>query len=74
MVRLLFFPEIVGAALLWIAMWYFWFSADSSHFLKKAGWFVALLFFAPLGPVLYYFFVFRRYPREPDAHMVITSS
>jgi hypothetical protein len=72
--RLLFFLEVAGAALLWVAMWYFWFSVDSSHFLKKAGWFVALFFIAPLGPVLYYFFVFRCYPREPNARVVTTAS
>jgi hypothetical protein len=71
-VRLLLLPEIAGAALLWVAMWYFWFSVDRGHFLKKASWFVALFFFAPLGPALYYFFVFRRYSQEPDAR-VITS-
>src|SRR5205807_2453734 len=41
-VRLLLFPEIVGAALLWVGMRY------RSHFLKKALWFVALALFAPL--------------------------
>jgi len=64
--RLLLLPEIVGAALLWVAMWYFWFSIDRAHFLKKGCWFVALFLFAPLGPALYYFFVFRRYPPEPE--------
>jgi hypothetical protein len=48
-VKILLFPEIIGAALLWIAMWYFWFGFDRSHFLKKAAWFVALFWFAPLG-------------------------
>src|SRR4051812_22400118 len=51
-VRVLLFPEIIATALLWIAMWYFWFSFDRSHFLKKAGWFLLLFFSAPLGPVL----------------------
>jgi hypothetical protein len=65
--RPLLFPEILGTALLWVAMWYFWFSIDRSHFLKKALWFVALALFAPLGPVFYYFFVFRQYARQTEA-------
>lgn len=65
-VRILLFPEIIGTALLWIAMWYFWFGFDRSQFLKKAAWFVGLFFFAPLGPVLYYFFVFRRCAIQAD--------
>jgi hypothetical protein len=60
-VRTLLYPEIVGTALLWIAMWYFWFGFDSSHHLKKALWFVLLFFLAPFGTLLYYFVVYRRF-------------
>lgn len=73
-VRLLLLPEIIGAGLLWVAMWYFWFSVDGSHSLTKAAWFIALFFLAPLGPALYYFFVFRHYSREPDTRTVTTPS
>ncbi|MGH9496399.1 MAG: hypothetical protein ACRD3B_15470 [Candidatus Sulfotelmatobacter sp.] len=69
-VRVLLFPEIIGAAILWIAMWYFWFGFDRSHYLKKAGWFVALFFLAPLGPVFYYFFAFRRYVVQAEVSPV----
>lgn len=57
--RLSFLPGIVGTATLWIAMWYFWFGYDGSHWAKRALWFLPLLF-APIGPVLYYFIVYRR--------------
>ncbi|MGA9390736.1 MAG: hypothetical protein WBV69_09850 [Candidatus Sulfotelmatobacter sp.] len=60
-VRTLLYPEIVCTALLWIAMWYFWFGFDSSHYLKKALWFVFLFFLAPFGTLLYYFVVYRRF-------------
>jgi hypothetical protein len=72
-VRILLFPEIMGAALLWVAMWYFWFGFDRSHFLKKAGWFVALFFFAPLGPVLYWYFAFRRHGLQADVSPVMSA-
>lgn len=41
--RILLYPEIVGTALLWVAMLYFWFGFDHSHFLKKALWFLCLM-------------------------------
>jgi hypothetical protein len=59
-VRPILYPEILGAAVLWIAMWYFWFGFDTSHYLKKTVWFVCLFFLAPFGTVLYYFVVYRR--------------
>ena len=58
-VRTLLYPEMAGAAVLWIGMWYFWFGFDSSHYFKKAIWFVLLGFLAPFGTILYYFFVYR---------------
>ncbi len=60
LVKVLLYPEILGAALLWIAMWYFWFGFDPSHYLKKALWFMLLAFLAPFGTVIYYFVVYRR--------------
>jgi hypothetical protein len=60
-VRTLLYPEIAGTALLWIAMWYFWFGFDPSHYLKKALWFVFLFFLVPFGTLIYYFVVYRRF-------------
>jgi hypothetical protein len=60
LVRTLLFPEILGAAVLWAGMWYFWFSFDRSHYLHKAIWFTLLFFLVPLGTVAYYFLVYRR--------------
>lgn len=67
-VRTLLYPEILGAAVLWIAMWYFWFGFDHSHYLKKTAWFVCLFLLAPFGTVAYYFVVYRRFvsPRHID--------
>jgi len=70
--RVLLYPEILGTAVLWVAMWYFWFSFDSSHFLKKAAWFLLLIIMGPLSLPFYYFFVYRRWasriePQEPAA-------
>jgi len=59
-VRVLLWPGIVGAALLSIAMWYFWFGFDNSAWLRKAVWFVPLYLFFAVGPAFYYFFVYRR--------------
>jgi hypothetical protein len=59
-VRMLLFPEIVGEAVLYVGMWYFWFAFDRSHYLKKAVWFVLLFLLAPFGTIFYYFLVYRR--------------
>ena len=58
LVRFLLFPEILGTALLWIAMWYFWFGFDRSHYLKKAVSFTLLFFLPPIG-TFYYFLTYR---------------
>jgi hypothetical protein len=60
LVRGLLYPEILGTALLWIAMLYFWFGFDKSHYIQKAFWFVCLAVLAPFGPITYYFAVYRR--------------
>jgi hypothetical protein len=67
LVRGLLYPEILGTALLWAAMWYFWLGFDRSHYLKRAIWFCCLFFLAPVGPVLYYFAVYRRSASLPNA-------
>jgi hypothetical protein len=61
-VRFLLLPTIFGAALLTVAMWYFWFGFDNSSWLRKAIWFLPLYFLLALGPAFYYFFVYRRSP------------
>ena len=58
--RIVPIPEVVGVALLWVAMWYFWFGFDRSHWFKRALWFLLLFFLAPYGPVFYCFFVYRQ--------------
>ena len=59
-VRMLLLPEIFGLAILWIGMWYFWFSFDRSHYLQRAIWFALLFFLVPFSTVGYYFLVYRR--------------
>jgi hypothetical protein len=63
-VRFFMLPEIAGTALLWVAMWYFWFGFDGSHYFKRALFFVLLFFFAPFGTLLYYFFCYRSLVRQ----------
>jgi hypothetical protein len=60
MVKILLFPGVLGTAVLSVAMWYFWFAFDQSHWMKKAFWFAILFPGVILGPVLYYFFAYRR--------------
>jgi hypothetical protein len=59
-VKVLLLPEILGTALLWIAMWYHWFSFDQSHYFKKFLFFLLLFFVAPFGTLFYYFVAYRR--------------
>lgn len=60
LVRFLLLPEILGSGLLWVAMWYFWFSFDRSHYLKKAGSFILLFFLPPFGTLIYYCLTYRQ--------------
>jgi hypothetical protein len=59
-VRFLLLPGIFGEAVLYIAMWYFWFGFDRSHYSKKALWFFLLFLLPPVGTLLYYFLAYRR--------------
>jgi hypothetical protein len=52
--------ETIGAALLWVAMLYFWFGFDQSSWLKRAIWFCFLALLLPFFWALYYFFVYRK--------------
>jgi hypothetical protein len=73
--RTVLYPEIVGTALLWVAILYFWFGFDHSHFLKKALWFLCLMCMSPLATPFYYFLVYRRYAvREGAAQQPPVSS
>ena len=62
LVKILLWPGVLGTGLLAVAMWYFWFTFDQSHWMKKACWFVVLFLGLTLGPMLYYFFAYRRNP------------
>ncbi|MGA7080704.1 MAG: hypothetical protein WBY61_18515 [Terriglobales bacterium] len=62
--RLVLIPEVIGSALLWVAMLYFWFNFDCSSWLKRALWFPFIFFFIPLALALYYFFVYRKWARS----------
>jgi len=58
--KLAILPEVTGLSLLWVAMFYFWFGFDQSHWLRRAIWFVLIYFLAPYSLLLYYFFVYRK--------------
>jgi hypothetical protein len=60
MVKILLFPGVLGTALLVVAMWYFWFTFDQSHWIKKTLWFAVLFPGFLVGPALYHFFSYRR--------------
>jgi hypothetical protein len=59
--KVVLIPEVIGTALLWVAMFYFWFGFDRSHWLARALWFCVISFLAPLGLALYCFFVYRKW-------------
>jgi hypothetical protein len=61
-------PGILGAATLWVGMWYYWFGFDDS-----TGWFLALLGLGPFGAFFYYFFSYRR-KIEAKANAVIVTT
>ena len=60
LVKALLWPGVLGTALLAVAMWYFWFTFDPSHEMTKAFWLPVLLLSLTLGPLLYYFFLYRK--------------
>ena len=57
LVTFLLYPEIAGAAILWVGMLYF--SFDQTDFMKRAIWFLTLVLI-PFAAVFYYYFVYRR--------------
>jgi hypothetical protein len=60
LVKAVLWPCIVGTAILWVAMWYFWFTFDRSGWVKRALWFAVMCLGFALGPPLYYIFGYRR--------------
>ena len=62
--RLVLIPEVIGGALLWVAMLYFWFNFDQSSWLKRALWFPFVFCFIPVGLALYQFLVYRKWTRS----------
>ena len=60
MLQLLFIAGALGTATILIAMTYFLLGFDTSSSFKKTLWFLALYLFFPVGPPLYYFFVYSR--------------
>src|SRR5271169_122377 len=64
--RLVLIPEVIGSALLWVAMLYFWFGFDQSSWLKHALWFPFLFFLIPLPLALYHFVVYRKWTRSAE--------
>jgi len=56
--------EVLGAALLWVGMLYFWFGLDQSSWLIRAFWFLVLWSLLPFFWAMYYFFVYRRQFRD----------
>jgi hypothetical protein len=62
--RVVFVPETIAAAVLWAGMLYFWFNLDRSNWLKRALWFPFILCFIFPAPPLYYFLVYRKETRS----------
>ena len=61
-------PGVLGSALLWVAMLYFWFGFDTSHWAARAVWLPVIYILALFGPALYCFLVYRRLAgQEPVA-------
>jgi len=72
--RLALIPEVIGSALLWVAMLYFWFNFDQSSWLKRALWFPFLFFFIPFALALYYFFVYRKWTRSDGQTSTVSAA
>jgi hypothetical protein len=58
--RVLLFISALGAAILWVAMFYYWFNFDVSGAWWKTLSLIALFLFGPIAAVGYYFAVYRR--------------
>ena len=57
--HVIFLMETLGAAVLWVAMLYFWLGFDQSSWFRRALWLVVLMSVLPFFWALYYFLVYR---------------
>jgi hypothetical protein len=57
--RLALIAGIFGAALLWVAMAYYWYGFDSRSDGVRGVWLLVLLALGPLGALIYFFAVYR---------------
>jgi hypothetical protein len=62
LVKLRLWPGVIGTAILAVAMWYFWFTFDRSHWATTACWSLILFLGLALGPLSYYIFAYRKSP------------
>lgn len=72
--RMLIFLSVIGTATLWVGMWYFWFRFGRERTIGSAIWFVLLLLGIPLGPLLYYWFVYRPFIKSSRGDFSQTAS
>lgn len=63
-IRVQMYLGVLGMAVLWIGMAYYWYGFDSSNSWLKAVTLLILLL-GPLGAVLYQFLIYRRQTRTP---------
>jgi hypothetical protein len=59
---LLLFPGVLGTAIIWVAMWYFWFIFHPAERISSSLWFV-VLWLGPPGALVYFFCVYLRSAR-----------
>ncbi len=60
--KTLLFMSILGAALLWMGMWYFWYRFHKGSDMNKALWAALILVSGPIGALLYFLIVYLRSP------------
>jgi hypothetical protein len=63
LLRLFFLLGIFGTAVLWVAMAYYWYGFDPRSDGARGVWLLVLLL-GPLGALIYYFVVYRRYSQS----------
>jgi len=56
------FVGVLAAAIIWVAMWYFWFRFGIEGKAGGALWFLAMVVLGPIGALLYFVVVYRRMP------------
>jgi hypothetical protein len=60
--KALLFISLMGTALLWIGMWYFWYRFHPGSDMSKALWAAIILVSGPVGALLYFLAVYLRSP------------